>query len=91
MNRAIAKGKYEHTDTSVIRNVEVRNLTFKNEERKGRDGTRQGIVNVGIIRNYDVEGSDKREEGSRLPVHKLRVNENLNCKEKNKLLELISK
>jgi len=31
MNKAIAEGKYEHTDANVIRNVEVRILILKNE------------------------------------------------------------
>ena len=90
MNSAIAKGKYEHTDANVIRNVEVRSLTLENEGGKGRDGTLQGRSNVGITRNYDVEGLDKREESS-LSLNRLRIGENLNYEEKCKLLELISK
>jgi len=37
MNSAIAKGKYEHTDANVIRNVEVQGLTLDNDrERVGK-------------------------------------------------------
>jgi hypothetical protein len=34
INRAIAEGKYEHTDANVIQNVEVRSLTLGNEGGK---------------------------------------------------------
>jgi hypothetical protein len=43
-------------DANVIRNVEVRSLTLKNEGETGRDGTLQGRSNVGITRSYDVKG-----------------------------------
>jgi hypothetical protein len=46
MNSVIAKGKYEHTDANVMRNVEVRSLTIENEGGIVRDGTLQGRSNV---------------------------------------------
>jgi hypothetical protein len=53
MSSAVAKGKYEHTDVNVMRNVEVRSLTIENGGI-GRDGKIQGRSNVGITRSYDV-------------------------------------
>jgi len=61
MNSAITKGKYEHIDANVIRNVEVQSLTLENEGGKIRDATLQGRSNVGITRNYGAEDLDKRE------------------------------
>jgi hypothetical protein len=55
MNSVIAEGIYEHTDSNVIGNVEIRSLTFENEERIGSDGTLQGRSNVGITRSCDVK------------------------------------
>ena len=60
-NSAIAKGKHEHTDANVIRNIEVRSLTLENEGGKVRDGTLKGRYNVGITRNYSVEVLNKTE------------------------------
>ena len=69
MNSAIAKGKYEHTGANVIRNVEVQRLTLENGG-KGRDSKLQGRSNLGITRNYDIEGLVKREDSS-LSLHRL--------------------
>jgi len=60
MNSAIAKGKHEHTDANVIRNVEVRSLTLENGGIS-REGTLQGRSNVVITRSYDVVGFDKEK------------------------------
>ena len=91
MNSAVAEGKYDHTDATVIRNVEVRNLTFENEGGIGRDGTLQGRSDVGITRSCDVEGLDKGEKDSSLSLEQLRIEENLRYEEKSKLLEQIRK
>jgi hypothetical protein len=91
MNSAIAEGNYEHTDASIIRNVEVRTLTLENERGICSYGTLQRRSNVGITRGYDVEGLDKGEEDSSLSLERLRIEENLSYEEKCKLLEVISK
>jgi hypothetical protein len=91
MNSDIAEGKYEHTDANVIRNVEVRSLTPKNEGGIGRDGTLQGRSDVGITRTYDVKCLDKGEEDSSLSLERLRIEENVSYEEKCELLELIRK
>jgi hypothetical protein len=66
-------------------------LILENEEGIGRDGTLQGRSNVGITRNYDVEGLDKGGEDCSLSLQRLRIEENLSCEEKCKLLGLIHK
>jgi hypothetical protein len=70
MNSAITEGKYEH-DTTIICNLEVRNLTLANDGGIGRDSTLQGRSSVGSICSYDVEGLDKREEDSSLSLDRL--------------------
>jgi hypothetical protein len=45
-NSAIAKGKHEHTDANVFRNIEVRSLTLEIEGGKVRDRTLKGRYNV---------------------------------------------
>jgi predicted aspartyl protease len=91
INSAVAEGKNDDTDANVIRNVKVRNLILENEGRIGRNGTFQGRSNVGITGSYDVEGLDKGEEDSSLSLERLRIEENLSCEEKCKLLKLIRK
>jgi hypothetical protein len=91
MNSAIAEGKYKQTDANVIRNVEARSLTLKNEGGIGLDGTLQESSNVVITRSYDVENLGKGEEDSSLSLERLRIEENLSYDEKRKLLELIRK
>jgi hypothetical protein len=91
VNSDLAEGKYEHTDSKLIRNLEVRILTLGNEGGIGRDGTLQGRSDVGFTSRYDVEGLDKGEEVSSLSLERLRIEENLSYGEKCKLLELIRK
>jgi len=66
-------------------------LSLENEGGIGRDGTLQGRYDVGITRNYDVEGLDKGEEDSSLSLERLRIEENVSYEKKCKLLELIRK
>jgi hypothetical protein len=90
IKRAIAEGKYGHTDANVIRNVEVRIVIIENGGGISREGTLQGRSDVGRTCSYDFEGLDGRDDYS-LSLDRLRREENLSYEAKYKLLELIRK
>jgi hypothetical protein len=91
MHSASAAGKSEHADAKVVRNVEVRSLNPGSRKGTGRQIELQGRSDTTVRFIDGMEGPGVREGNCELSLDRIKVEKNLSCGEKCRLLEMLHK
>jgi hypothetical protein len=88
---ASAADKSEHANAKVVRNVEVRSLNPESRKGAGRQIELQGRSDATIRLTDGMEGPGVREGNCELSLDRIKVEKNLSCGEKCRLLEMLHK